>query len=126
MRFLFALIIFILTFTPPINAGGDPSVFAGIDRVAAALDKLPTGTIIYEHWLGWELGFYLGTQPPVTIIWQPTIDALIAAIRRQPGYLVAPRMDSVSWRYLLQAAGIKVIEIEIPGAPGFVLASVSG
>ncbi len=126
VRFLLALLILALALSPPINAGGDPSTFAGIDRIAAALDKLPTGTIVYDHWLGWELGFYLGTQPPVTIIWQPTIDALIAAVRQQPGYLVAPRADSVSWRYLLQAAGIKLTEIEIPGAPGFVLDGVRG
>jgi hypothetical protein len=125
VRFLFALLILALALSSPIPAGGDPSTFAGIDRIAAVLDKLPTGTVVYEHWLGWELSFYLGTQPPLQVIWQPTIDALIDAVRQQPGYLVAPRADSVSWRYLLQVAGIKLTEIEVPGAPGFVVAKVS-
>jgi hypothetical protein len=120
-----ALITSMSALSPPISPGGPPTTFAGIDRMAAAIDRLPSGTIVYDHWLGWELGFYLGSLPTIQITWEPTIDTLTNAIRQQPGYLVAPRADSVSWRYLLQAAGINVTEIEVIGAPDFVLAKVS-
>ncbi len=126
VRFLFALIILTLALFPAINAGGDPSTFAGVDRVAMVIDSLPSGTIVYDHWLGWELGFYLGSQPLVQVIWEPTVDALIAAIRQQPGYLIVPRRDSASWRYLMEAAGIKLTEIDVPDTPGFILAKASG
>jgi hypothetical protein len=40
--------------------GGDHGANDSIDQVAAYLKMLPSGTVVYDHWLGWELGYYMG------------------------------------------------------------------
>jgi hypothetical protein len=40
--------------------GGDHGANDGIERVADYLKALPPGTVVYDHWLAWELGYYLG------------------------------------------------------------------
>jgi hypothetical protein len=42
-----------------IPIGGDQGARDGIDGVEAYLRSLPSGTVVYDHWLGWELDFYL-------------------------------------------------------------------
>lgn len=39
--------------------GGDHGPHDGIDRIAAFLRDLPYGTVVYDHWLGWVLRYYL-------------------------------------------------------------------
>ena len=41
-----------------IPVGGDRGSHDGIDRVETFLRGLPDGTVMYDHWLGWELDFY--------------------------------------------------------------------
>jgi hypothetical protein len=40
--------------------GGDHGANDGIDQVAVFLKTLPPGTVLYDHWLAWELGYYVG------------------------------------------------------------------
>jgi 4-amino-4-deoxy-L-arabinose transferase-like glycosyltransferase len=40
--------------------GGDHGANDGIDVVANYLKALPSGTVVYDHWSAWELGYYLG------------------------------------------------------------------
>ena len=40
--------------------GGDHGANDGIEQVAGYLKTLPPGTVVYDHWLAWELGYYLG------------------------------------------------------------------
>ncbi len=40
--------------------GGDHGASDGIDQVASYLAALPSGTVVYDHWLAWELSYYLG------------------------------------------------------------------
>lgn len=40
--------------------GGDHGAYDGIEQVAAYLSVLPSGTVVYDHWLAWELSYYLG------------------------------------------------------------------
>ncbi|HET7377064.1 MAG TPA: hypothetical protein VFK30_10170, partial [Anaerolineae bacterium] len=40
--------------------GGDHGANDGIDQVATYLKTLPSGTVVYDHWLAWELDYYLG------------------------------------------------------------------
>jgi 4-amino-4-deoxy-L-arabinose transferase-like glycosyltransferase len=40
--------------------GGDHGANDGIDQVAVFLKTLPSGTVLYDHWLAWELGYYVG------------------------------------------------------------------
>lgn len=43
-----------------IPIGGDHGANDGIDRVAVFLKSLPSGTVVYDHWLAWELDYYVG------------------------------------------------------------------
>lgn len=40
--------------------GGDHGANDGIEQVADYLKALPPGTVVYDHWLAWQLGYYLG------------------------------------------------------------------
>lgn len=40
--------------------GGDHGANDGIDQVAIFLKSLPSGTVVYDHWLAWELDYYVG------------------------------------------------------------------
>ncbi|CAG0928333.1 hypothetical protein TFLX_00852 [Thermoflexales bacterium] len=40
--------------------GGDHGANDGIEPVADFLKSLPPGTVVYDHWLAWQLGYYLG------------------------------------------------------------------
>jgi 4-amino-4-deoxy-L-arabinose transferase-like glycosyltransferase len=40
--------------------GGDHGANDGIGQVADYLKGLPPGTVVYDHWLAWQLGYYLG------------------------------------------------------------------
>jgi hypothetical protein len=51
--------------------GGDHGAYDGIDEVAAYLNGLPEGTVVYQHWLGWEYSYYL-FGGPISIAYWPT------------------------------------------------------
>ncbi len=74
--------------------GGDHGENAGIDQLGAYLDSKPLGAIIYDHWLGWELGYYMGTWSDKRRVYYPSPQALAADALLQPDhaprYLAAP------------------------------------
>src|SRR5207244_3845209 len=41
--------------------GGDRGRHNGIEQVADYLNSQRLGAIVYDHWLGWELSYYMGT-----------------------------------------------------------------
>jgi len=55
--------------------GGDRAVYDGIDEVTAFLRDRPEGTVIYQHWLGWQYAYYLFDAQLFTAYW-PTPDWL--------------------------------------------------
>jgi 4-amino-4-deoxy-L-arabinose transferase-like glycosyltransferase len=73
--------------------GGDHGAYDGIDELAAYLDGLPTDTVIYDHWLGWPLDFYLSASPAYTSYFSTPAD-LTAMLRtqseEQPAVLLWP------------------------------------
>ncbi len=81
-----------------------------IDALADELNALPLGTIIYDHWLGWELGYYLGQWTDKRRVYYPTPRALAEDALRQPDpaprYLVVPRwVQARPWLEALDDAG---------------------
>ena len=74
--------------------GEDRSANAGIDSLAAHLNDKPVATVIYDPWLGWELGYYLGQWNDKRRVHYPTAEALVkdALALDETGdrYLVAP------------------------------------
>lgn len=98
-----------------IRIGGDRAAFAGIDGLAAHLNSKPVATVIYDPWLGWQLGYYLGAWHDKRRVHYPTADALVrgALALTETGhrYLVAP-VDAPyeTWLDALRAAGFGIDE----------------
>ncbi|NDJ62495.1 MAG: phospholipid carrier-dependent glycosyltransferase [Chloroflexi bacterium] len=86
---------------------------AGIDEVAAYLNDQPVGTIIYDRWLGWQLGYYLGPWTDKRRVYHPTPGALVRDAAQQPDpaprFFPAPADQPVGpWLTALRAAGFTV------------------
>lgn len=83
---------------------------AGIDQLAAAIDAAPPGTIVYDRWLGWELGYYLSAWTDKRRVYYPTPAELVAGALAQPDpaprLLIAPADRPLRlWLDALNAAG---------------------
>lgn len=95
------------------NVGGDRSAFDGIDALADHLNSKPVATVIYDPWLGWELGYYLGPWHDKRKAHYPTAAALAAGALALDEigdrYLVAPvDQPHDDWLAALDAAGFGV------------------
>ncbi len=102
-----ALLLLLLQPAPP------PDPNAGIDDLGAWLAAKPVATVVYDHWLGWQLGFYLGTWHDKRLTWYPAPAALARDARQLceigPRYLPAPNdVDLRPWLEALQGAGFAV------------------
>lgn len=92
-----------------ITIGGDQGKHAGIDTLAAYINTHLAGQTVYDHWLGWELAFYLGETPAVHLAYAPLPEALADEMAQQPDarYLVAPcPLYAAPWLDALHRAGI--------------------
>lgn len=71
-----------------------PATGRFIDTLATRLNTLPTATVIYDHWLGWSLKYYMGEWHDKRIVYYPSPQALIAGIQSldesAPRYFVMP------------------------------------
>lgn len=87
--------------------------YAGIDQLADYLNAQPVATVIYDRWLGWELGYYLGQWHDKRMVYYPTPDLLVrdalALCEIGQRYFPAPASKSVTrWLDALQEAGFAV------------------
>ena len=77
--------------------GGDHGAYDGIDKVADYLNGLPEGTVVYQHWLGWEYDYYL-FGGPISIAYWPTPAWLAGDVQafgaRSPRYVAFPSWES--------------------------------
>lgn len=94
--------------------GGDRTAYEGIDRLAAYLNRDLHGAIVYDHWLGWQLSYYLGENPAVTLRYMPQPEALaeeMAACACQR-YLAAPLSPQLApWLDALARANVSTNQI---------------
>lgn len=95
--------------------GGDGGKHNGIEQVADYLNSQRLGAIVYDHWLGWELGYYMGTWSDKRRVYYPTPEALAADALLQsdvaPRYFVVPDWaDAADWLKALRDANFKVAE----------------
>jgi len=80
--------------------GGDQGKHTGIDTLADTLNTKFQGQIVYDHWLGWELAYYLGEQPQIALRYAALPEALAddVAQQLQPCYFVAPSpQEAAPW-----------------------------
>jgi 4-amino-4-deoxy-L-arabinose transferase-like glycosyltransferase len=94
--------------------GGDRTAYEGIDALAAYLNADLRGEVVYDHWLGWQLAYYLGEHPAVTLRYQPQPEALadeMAACACQR-YLAAPLTPQLApWLNALARADVSIRQI---------------
>ncbi|MCA0456500.1 MAG: glycosyltransferase family 39 protein [Chloroflexi bacterium] len=93
--------------------GGDRGKHNGIEQVADYLNSQRLGAIVYDHWLGWELGYYMGTWSDKRRVYYPTSEAFAADALLQPDraprYFVVPAWADVSaWLDALRQSGFSV------------------
>jgi 4-amino-4-deoxy-L-arabinose transferase-like glycosyltransferase len=78
--------------------GGDHGASDGIDQVAAYLKALPSGTVVYDHWLAWELDYYLG-EGYIYLAYFDTpaalADDLYVFDRGEDRYVIFPARESI-------------------------------
>ena len=101
------------TLTAGSAIGADRSQYKGIDELAAYLNEKPVATVIYDPWLGWQLGYYLGQWHDKRRVHYPTAEALIADALAldEVGdrYLVAPaNLPNGDWLAALEEAGFNI------------------
>lgn len=104
--------------------GGDRGQHTGIDALAAFLDDELAGEIVYDHWLGWELAFYLGGSPRVLVLYAPDAASLAVDFLAQPyaRYVAAPApADARPWLATLSAAGVRAAPAYHDAMHGFVV-----
>ena len=116
---LFALIIphTITALQGELPLGGDQGQHTEIDALAAYLNTELRGKTVYDHWLGWELAYYLGQEPQIRLIYQALPETLADDMRAQiehpeTRYFVAPSPEAAApWADALRRAGIQVTPI---------------
>jgi hypothetical protein len=93
-----------------LDIGGDHGQYAGIRRLAQAVNVLPSGAVLYDYALGWELSYYLGDQPTIRIVFEPSPQALAraacdGAVR---SYFVTPAEAAAAWLAPVKDRGASV------------------
>lgn len=77
--------------------GGDHGVYDGIEQVAGFFADHPYGTVLYDHWLNWQLRYYL-FDTRVYVSWFPHAAALAEDLQAfgasSPRYLLVPTWES--------------------------------
>jgi 4-amino-4-deoxy-L-arabinose transferase-like glycosyltransferase len=73
--------------------GGDHGAYDGIDDTARFIRTLPANSTLYDHWLGWELEYYL-FERQLPVVWFPDMATFERNLAEAPAgrslYLVAP------------------------------------
>ncbi|MCS6871974.1 MAG: glycosyltransferase family 39 protein [Anaerolineae bacterium] len=111
----FAVLILIVPFTLRTvrnehSIGIQSELYRGVDQLAAYINRLDGAPIVYDHWLSWELRYYLGDSPRAQLVWYPSAEWLSRDVCNlpTPSYFAAP--ESAAWRWLaiLNAAGARL------------------
>jgi hypothetical protein len=95
--------------------GGDHGAYDGIDQLAAFMrSQVPSGSVLYDHWLGYHYRFYLYGSP-LRIHWYPDLPDLAhdaTVYRREPRYIAFPSWrDSAPDEAALAEAGIRLVPV---------------
>jgi len=90
--------------------GGDHGAYDGIEAVAHYFrDRVPAGSILYHHWLGWHYSFYM-FDFPLVLRWYPSPEELAEDARQVDDaqrYVVFPNEKSTAGvRDALAEAGL--------------------
>lgn len=112
-RFLRPALLPILAALLLLQPPPEPDPHTGIDELGAWLAAKPVATVVYDRWLGWQLGYYLGVWHDKRLTWYPDPEPLARDALRLcefgPRYFPAPaNQDMTPWLRPLQRAGFAV------------------
>ena len=109
---------------PPLILGGilllplisPPSIpanreYQAVGELAETLNHDYAGRIVYDYWLGWELGWYLGEDTTVWVVYFPTPEDLAQHLKTEYGerFLLAPdTAQGQVWVALLEDYGVQI------------------
>jgi len=108
--------------------GGDQGTHTGIEPLATFLNETLEGDIVYDHWLGWELAFYLGPRPRLLVRYSPHPEELAGDMTRcacTRFFVVPDEERAAHWRDLLARNGIHIASIYSDPAHGFTVYRLS-
>ncbi len=116
-----------------VAVGGDHGPHDGIDQVAAYLRGLPVGTVVYDHWLGWEFDFYLWDASLYRAYFETPADLahnLCVFGQASTRYVVIPAGESpAKIARAIGAAGFALTPVQTPvdrfGRPSFAVYRVT-
>lgn len=96
-----------------LDIGGDQGHDTGIDRLAVTLNALPPDTVVYEYGLDWELGFYLGDNSRIHLIFEPSPEGLARTVCSsvKAAYFTAPANGVSAWLLPLRERGGSAAEM---------------
>jgi 4-amino-4-deoxy-L-arabinose transferase-like glycosyltransferase len=86
-----------------------PNVLA----LADYLNAKPIATVIYDHWLGWQMGYYMGQWTNKRRVYYPepaplVVDALLLDEIGTRYLIVPPNVDVSAWLQALESANFTV------------------
>lgn len=91
---------------------GLPATDAGLPDLAAYVNAQPLGTIVYDPWLGWQMGYYVGPWSDKRRVYYPDPASLAADAPRNPDpaprLFIAPQDAATGpWLAALRRAGFR-------------------
>lgn len=121
---LYAMILLLAWPAIPYDTGQHGRRDGDIIALAAYVNSQEMGAIIYDHWLGWETGYYLGAWSDKRRVYYPTPETFREDAPRNPDraprYLIAPEnVNYIAWLDAARAAGFNVTRTF--STPGFVV-----
>lgn len=92
------------------SIGVQSEFYRGVDQLAAHINALEGTPIVYDHWLSWELRYYLGDSPRPQLVWYPSAEWLSRDVCNlpTPSYFAAPEAAAWRWLAVLNAAGARL------------------
>lgn len=89
-----------------------------IIKLAGFLNHQPLGTIIYDHWLGYELDYYLGAWTDKRRVYYPEPQIMaedaLKNIELVARYFVAPSEEPINhWLYTFKSRGFRLEALKI-------------
>lgn len=114
------LLILLVSLSPAWRAGqgktpivSDRGVHTGIDHLAEVINHEYGGEVFYDHWLDWELRYYLTADPQVIVVWFPTPELLIEFARKEgvTRYFVAPQDKAALWIAPIEQQGFHIEKV---------------
>ena len=92
------------------SIGIQSEFYRGVDQLATHIRSLDGTPIIYDHWLSWELRYYLGDSPRAQLVWYPSAEWLARDVCNLPLPSYFAASEPLAWRWLavLNAAGARL------------------